>query len=562
MENILNKSAPIGAAAKRPCLVQTSQGFSVSYDNKFLYSKYAPSKAILNKIDSLQIQPQTIILCISPVLIYGLLELSKKLPEDCIMLGCEAEPSLLEFINENKENFSSIPHFSFLSESELLNLGPILTKNEYILKSGFSLPDAGTFRRIIPIDFSAGAQLHQDLYQKVYSNAVNALMTFWANRVTLVKFGRKYCSSFYKNLKKLPETVPIQNYFSSITKPIVVFGAGESTDKGIKYLLEIIEKEKTNPFYILCADTALQPLITSNIIPDGVFIEETQSVIVKCFLGTNNSKTQIFAGLSSVPSLSHIYPLNQISYFTTVFADSMFMKKLQNKNLLPPQNEPFGSVGLTTLFYALQFRANEDIPVYFYGLDFSYSSGRTHAKGTMAYKNLELNETRLLPGTNFSSAFSDPAFKVSSENQTIFSTPVLNRYAELLSFYFKDTKNLYNSSDFGINLNIQKKLPEPLQKAQKSSEKICLENGTFSKEFTDSLENYFTNEHNELLEIKNTLTGNKKIPEEELQDSITKLLKNKEYLFLHFPDGQKFVYSQSFLNRIRAQLDYFLRIIK
>ena len=93
---------PAATCDSKPCLVQTAQGFTVSYAGKFLYSKYNPSKAIQQIIDNLTIQPQTIILCVSPILNYGLKELSQKLPEDCIMLGCELEPELYAFTQGNK----------------------------------------------------------------------------------------------------------------------------------------------------------------------------------------------------------------------------------------------------------------------------------------------------------------------------------------------------------------------------------------------------------------------------------------------------------------------------
>ena len=62
----------------KPCLVNTSQGFSILYKEKYLYSKYNPSKAIIQKINELNILPGTIFLCFSPVLSYGLKELTEK----------------------------------------------------------------------------------------------------------------------------------------------------------------------------------------------------------------------------------------------------------------------------------------------------------------------------------------------------------------------------------------------------------------------------------------------------------------------------------------------------
>ena len=72
-----------------PCLVETRQGFSVLYQNKPLYSKYAPKDSIKKIIDSLNILPNTLILCFSPLLAYGLEELFEKLPENCFVLALE-----------------------------------------------------------------------------------------------------------------------------------------------------------------------------------------------------------------------------------------------------------------------------------------------------------------------------------------------------------------------------------------------------------------------------------------------------------------------------------------
>ena len=62
-----------------PSLVETRQGVSVLYKDHFLYSKYDPSKAILNIISNLSIPEYSIILIFSPVLWLGLKELLAKL---------------------------------------------------------------------------------------------------------------------------------------------------------------------------------------------------------------------------------------------------------------------------------------------------------------------------------------------------------------------------------------------------------------------------------------------------------------------------------------------------
>ena len=567
MEDRINAGDNLAATDEtKPCLVQTAQGFTVSYKQKLLYSKYAPQKAILNLIQNLDILPQTVILCVSPVLSYGLKELSEKLPQDCLMLGCEYEPELYSFITtQNQQDFSELKNFSFLTQEELLELGPLLSTRNVVLKSGFALPQPGTFRRIIKIDFSAGAQFSGQLYDKVLENATNALMTFWTNRVTLVKFGRKYSTNFFKNLAYSQKTVPIQNYFSKIEKPIFVFGAGESAAQGIE-LLKQKEKNGDNlkeSFFILCADTALQPLISQGIIPDGVFIEEAQNVISKCFIGTQTSDIHIFAGLSSLHSITRFFKPEQISFFTTEYIQAGFIDRFEKMGILPPKNKPFGSVGITTYYYATVFRKDDSIPIYTYGLDFAYSAGRTHTKGTMADNARFMSNSRIKPDPNYSAAFCEPAFEKSSYDDGVikmYTTPIMARYDAIMTD-LQSTAALRQAQ--GPQVATQG--PQVATQDQQPETSGVPETKTFGVpepvEGPNKIPIVLQQEAASLQELKSLLTGQKKIAPDKIEQEITKLIQEKEYLYLHFPDGHKFQYNQSFLNRIRVEVDYFLKIM-
>lgn len=535
---------------QQPCLVETPQGFSISYKNKFLYSKYNPKKNILQTIENLQLLPGTIILCCSPVLSYGLKELSQKLPENCIMLGCELEDSLLDFINLNIENYKTLPNFTFLTKEEIYNLPPLLTNNSSKLKSGFILPKTSNFRRILKIDFSSGVQFHQQTYDELYNATVNALMTFWSNRITLTKFGRLYSKNFFKNLKLLKYTTPIENYFSKIEKPIIVCGAGESLDFGVQDFINNREK-----YFILCVDTALQPLLKHKIIPDGVFIEEAQNIILKAFIGTKKYNFQIFAGLSSQNALFHNFDKKNISFFTTEYAPANFISELKQKKILPFINKPFGSVGLTAVFYALKFRKSENIPIYFYGLDFSYTAGRTHAKGTLAEDSRLISKNKINASNIFNSCWNENAEKIMINGEKIlYTTKILKNYANMFKGIFFNEKNLYNSSDFGLNLTLKNKKP---QNDLNSDFKI--KKNDFSNSYIKKIDDFLENEYSELKKLKSLLIG--EINSENLEKNIISLIKNKEYLYLHFPDGTDFQYNQSFLNRIRTEIDCFLKIL-
>lgn len=553
MENIINQ---------KPCLVNTAQGFSVSYQNKFLYSKYAPDKAILQTVSTLNILPGTVILCLSPVLPYGLLEFAQRLPENCIMLGVEVDSNLSDFINgsqtqttQNWQQLNNTGKFTFLSKEEIYNLPVILNKKKYVTENGFSFPPAGTFRRVLCLNCSAGVQFNVQFYSQLEQACTNAIMTFWSNRVTLTKFGHNYSKNFFKNLGLLPQTTPIENYFNSVCKSIIVFGAGQSIDKGIAQL-----KGNEKDYFILCADTALQPLLQNGITPDGVFIEEAQQIISKAFIGTLKSGTHIFAGLSSIPTLAHTFALNDISFFTTLYADANFIHNLQDSNLLPPTNNPFGSVGLTAVYYALKFRKNDKVPVFIYGLDFSFTPGITHGKGTPAHTNRLLSTNKLYPVQNYGSAFSSATKMTKDKNGSkTFTTHILSSYANTFNSLFQDEKNLFDSADSGLPLMIPQKKPD-------KTDCDIIQNLSFSCPTRESQKNktallhFFKDETAALSELRSILTGETKLPETERNNRIIELLKDREYLYLHFPDGWKVSTDISFLKRVRAEIEVFIKI--
>lgn len=530
---------------EKPCVVAAKQGFSVSYNNRFLYSQYNPSKLIIEKINSLNNLPGTIFLCNSAILEYGILELYKKLPENCLMFLCEFDSNLYQLMKDSYNKLlekNKLSNVAILTPQELYSLPSIIHKTNYTFENGFVFTSLGFYKRFVRIDFSAGTFFNQQLYNSLEEACVNSVKTFWANRVTLVKFGRKYSYNLFKNLQKIDKTVPIENFFYKIEKPIIVFGAGQTLEKDIKII-----SQNANKFCILCADTALQPLLKYNVVPDGVFLEEAQNVIKQAFLGTLKYNFHLFAGLSSIPELSEYIDIKKISYFTSLYTNANFLNNLQQNKLLPFANMPFGSVGITTMYYATKFRKNKNVPIYYYGLDFSYSAGFTHTKNTIAHilrlsKSNKINQVQ-----NYNAAFSNVAIKLSKDN-SCFSTPVLLGYKNLFDNLFSLEPNI-------IQNNVV--IPE-------NANKYDLQFNLFTNENSDKTlryANYFETQKNQLVRIKNLLTGAEKFEmPEQAEQMLTQLITSCDYLYLHFPDGWQFLYTQSFLNRVRAEVDFFLKL--
>ena len=543
---------------QKPCVVQkieTPQGFSVSYKEHLLYSKYNPSKNIITAVENLNLIPGTIILCIAPVLGYGLNELKNKLPENCQIVLCEAEQALYDFYKT--EGFKA---------DGLIDCAPA-ELSDLPLKL-YELAKSGQFKRVIRLDMSAGVQFNSDYYNNLFAACTDSIMTFWKNRITLTRFGRRYSKNLFENLHYLSDSKPITVYFNSINKPIIVFGAGESTQT---FVNELLRRNSTSlrgqrpkqsiftNYYILCADTALQPLLKNGITPDGVFVEEAQSVIVKAFTGTPKD-THIFAGLSSIPNIVHRAGAANISYFFTEYADGAFFDTLKSKDFMPPANKPFGSVGLTAVYYALKFRKDKSIPVYVTGLDFSYSAGITHTKGALAHITRLANNTRLLPIANYNAAFSYGSDKILDKSgKTLYTTVTLKSYAAMFNSFFSGVANLFDVGESGIKLDIPHKDIDCFVAHDASATQCqCAAEGR-SNPFDNEIKDFLATEHSALEYLRDLLTGNTELTGEALLEEIKKTAAPREYLYLHFADGWQFSTNQSFLNRIRTEIDFFLK---
>ncbi len=99
---------------EKPELVKADSGFSVLYKDKYLYSKRNPKKLILNLIDKTEIPPQSLVLCISPLMGYGIEDLLKKTPGNSILVAVEQDPILMDF------SFKQITQIPLIKKTELI----------------------------------------------------------------------------------------------------------------------------------------------------------------------------------------------------------------------------------------------------------------------------------------------------------------------------------------------------------------------------------------------------------------------------------------------------------
>ena len=550
--NIGSQLATENQNFETPSLVETRQGVSVLYKDHFLYSKYDPSKAILNIISNLSIPEYSIILIFSPVLWLGLKELLAKIPATSSIAVFEYEKPLFDFAQENFPNEL---------KDHLNNKIQIFNKSG--IKNYFTFIQKQHFRKCLKIDFSAASALYKDDYNKIFTLTQRVIDQFWKNRLTLIKFGRLYSKNIFKNLTLLSDAIPLASLYKSVNKPILVLGAGESLNTTI---LEL--KKNFSKFFIICVDAAAAPLLDNGITPDAIIAVEGQQVIEQSYIGTPaDSKCLLIMDLVSRNHIPYITK-GKYSFFVSNYADMNFFELLKNYNLLPPVIKPLGSVGLVSMEIALKLRKDINIPVLFSGLDFSYSIGITHAKGTASHKALLSSTSKLKSVFNISSAFSTGTSSIICANgKKMITSKVLESYALLFNENFEDEQNIFDIRTSGINLTSAKadldhfieSLPANLHS---NSYELNLNYQAIPK---SSITSFLQNEKQALEELKDLFTyaDNSALRKKDisLNEQIDSILTNREYLFIHFPDAVGPTNPQSYYNRIRIELDFFLKEI-
>lgn len=541
---------------EKPRLVSTGQGFSflntVEYKGRLLYSKYNPSRAVESVIEKTDILPGTLVVLYSPLLWYGLEKLVSKLPEECSIIAIEADPEL-EILA--REKLKESVHADKVSLFNLKNASVIEREIKALLSTG-------TIKRSIRIDFSAGVQFSKELYDYTALAIQDIVGTFWKNRITLAKFGRLFSKNLVSNLKKLSASYLIEDVEKTVERPLLVLGAGEG--------LDTIDWSKTDrrAFFILAVDAALAPLLSRGIVPDAVVGMESQVAIQKAYTGTEgmlrNSNILFFADLSSRHEI--VDQMEQANartiFFASRYADGRFFDGLAEQGLLKNYILPMGSVGLAAFYIALRLRKSESVEIYAAGLDFSYSIGFTHAKATMAHKGRLANSTRIVPVENMDAAFGQGAeFMASKDGRKIVTTKLLSSYAKQFTNLFKEYRNVYDASETGLDLGLQRKSTETVRYDS------SLGGIRFPVEITDrrkKTESFVEEEIRSLKKAKSLLSEGEKSEYyngEKLEEQIKELLSPREYLYLHFPDGYCYSGCQSFLKRIRAEIDYFLKLL-
>ncbi|MDR1748035.1 MAG: DUF115 domain-containing protein [Spirochaetaceae bacterium] len=545
----LNGGLPPVPESPVPVLQDTGQGVTVYYKNRYLYSRVRPDSAVSRMVSSLSIRPETLVCCFSPALDYGLEALLERLPENAAVLAVEHDTALYELaLSRLPVRVRNDLRFSFI------HAGSLDTVREYLASR-----DPGTIRRCISVDMSGGTALYPGFYHSIIPMIDEMISRFWKNRMTLVRMGRLYSRNLFRNLGRVPGSRRFMP--SSVCRPILVLGAGPSLDSGLEKVLSFGDS-----FFIIAVDSALNPLLKRGILPDCVIALESQLANEKAFIGAAGSRIDLLADLTSRGQIIAVLG-GEPTFFFSEFADTGFLRKLRSLKVLPVSIPALGSVGVAAVYLALSLRAN-NAPVFFAGLDFSYLPGKTHCRESPAHRMALDSADRLSPDGNPAAAYREGCFPISGKNGKRFiSDPALCGYGQLFCSCFSTAAALYDLGDSGVNTG------RPLCTEDEAAGIVLDWNqrhhggGAWDRApFMDTddpglarrIRELFDSEEEALLLLRRFLITGEGTP-----DEVLGLLENREYLYLHFPDGHKKPSADTgFLKRVRSEIDFFLKDIR
>lgn len=536
---------------EKPELISTGSGFSVYYKNKFLYSRHSPQKTVLNLIEQTTVPPETLVLCISPVLGYGIPELIKKLPESAFAAAIEYDTVLMDFSVKNSD-ISVLKNNNFF----YISTGSI----NLFFKKLEEAADGKNFKKVIRINFSAGAALYEDFYKSLEAFASEYISRFWINKLTLIQFGRNYARNIFKNysaiLKNKRGIAALKLH--SITKPILVAGAGPSLDGSVKFM-----RENKSNLFILAVDAAAARLY-SKIKPDAVILLESQYWIQKAFIGMAGSGVPVIADLTAYPQAVQI-PGGIRSFFFTEYVGNSFFTCLAEKKILPPRLDPMGSVGLSAIKIA-EMLAVPGTPIFHTGLDFSWGCGYTHAKMSCQVRELFFSSSRLKSLYNPAAIFAERIEAAAGKNgEKVYTSPNLKSYAELYKRTFAGNNRFFDIGTCGflihsntIDENAAKKIIR-LTSASCDRSDDCVFYEDIPYDYFLRLSVFLQTEKEKLITLKNIFTSKTEVTDAQTET----LLRQTAYLYLHFADfSEQNLLNQNFLNRIRIEIEYFLKILQ
>jgi hypothetical protein len=344
-----------------PELVETRGGLNVRYRGRLLYSERGPVSSATRAALAAETGPGRLYLLPSPALWHGVPELLARMDAGSAVLCVEGEPALASLaLARQPEGLRGDPRLSFMASAD----------SRAIVAKAFEL---GRFRRCVTVRLSGGEAFFSREYREAQASLQAEFAAFWRSKAALLSMGRLWARNVFRNLASLPGIAP--RPLPRFPGPVVICGAGPSLEDTMGLL-----KRRRDKLAIVACDTALSALLADGVVPDLVVCLEGQAYNLPDFTPLGDRPMAILADLSSHPAT--FTAVRGPKHLTAVgIVRSPFLERVRAflPGALPCP--PLGSVGVHAVHAV---RRMSDGPIFVTGLDFSWETGKSHARGTPA----------------------------------------------------------------------------------------------------------------------------------------------------------------------------------
>jgi hypothetical protein len=190
--------------------------------------------------------------------------------------------------------------------------------------------------------------------------------------------------------------------------------------------------------------------------PDLIFMLESQIANIHDFISYRDRSIPVLCDITASPQVLHTIG-NPIRFFSSEFHPIRLLERMNRAGLLPVKIPALGSVGIAAVYGALRISSG---PVFVTGLDFSYSGGKTHARGSPFQEIADLLYYRLTPASHtiYASIKNRPVILLKDKNGAdTESDLILLSYAKLMGVAVgRNKERVADIGKCGINLNLRR----------------------------------------------------------------------------------------------------------
>lgn len=514
-------------AASPLTLEKTSRGVVVLFSGRRLYTPGNPQGGALKRVQRFKEQfdttrEDTLYLIPSPLLLYGIPELMKAAPTSARFLLMEQEPALYALTVEALEKSGLDPNRIYLAGPDELSAPPAV----------MAAPEWSNIRRTVTVPLTGGYALHAETYRALQNELRAFLENRWKNRMTFIHMGPLWFRNIFLNLPHLPQA---RRWLPSCgSQPLFVAGAGESLEDALPFL-----RRNRDALLLLAVDTALPVLWDADLVPDFIFVMESQHVNLYDFYNHPATDIPVICDLSSAPVLLRKIRGPIHLYYSRFYATKLW-ERLDNQGLLPFPMAPMGSVGNGALWSAFQMTRGA---LFFAGLDFAYPPGKPHARSSPSLRLSHSASTRLNPVGFFHEFFRKPHHKKrGKDGSATYTNLIMEQYSRRMDELL-DGRVVYDLGARGLPNRAQQLHLWDAEKVLAQSRPLLSPDSEASfpraQPAADDVSAFLKSELdlNRILQERVSLHLRQGLPESawpELKGKLEEL----DYLYLPFPDRQ------------------------